>query len=118
MADAARSTTVVAREIIWKSPKKFANVLNYKYLLLTRMGEALFPYIRLKGVEAFLHGIGRPIRNSMVGSVQAITTRQLGLKKLGLVIDLDIQLDVAALSPAWNGNDFGVEPSFELVVLP
>ncbi len=85
LADAARSTTVVAREIIWKSPKKFANVLNYKYLLLTRMGEALFPYIRLKGVEAFLHGIGRPIRNSMVGSVQAITTRQLGLKKLGLV---------------------------------
>ena len=35
-----------------------------------------------------------------------------------LSIDLEIQLDVAALSPAWNGSDFGVEPSFELVVLP
>lgn len=77
--------TVVAREIIWKTPKKFANVLNYKYLLLTRMGEALFPYIRRKGVEAFLHGTGKPVRNSMIGSVQSLTTRQLGLKKLDLV---------------------------------
>lgn len=81
----AKSVTVVAREIIWKAPKKFANVLNYKFLLLTRMGEALFPYIRRKGTEAFLHGIGKPIRNSMVGSVQSLTTRQLGLKELDLV---------------------------------
>ncbi len=85
LADATASMTVVAREIIWKAPKKFAGVLNYKYLLLTRMGEALFPYIRLKGVEAFLHGAGKPVRNSMVGGVQALTTKQLGLKKLGLV---------------------------------
>lgn len=85
LAGAAASMTVVAREIIWKAPKKFAGVLNYKYLLLTRMGEALFPYIRLKGVEAFLHGAGKPVRNAMVGSVQAVTTAQLGLRKLGLV---------------------------------
>jgi hypothetical protein len=77
--------TVVAQEIIWKVPKKLAGVLNYKYLLLTRMGEALFPYIRLKGAEAFLHGAGKAVRNQMVGGVQALTTAQLGLKKLGLV---------------------------------
>ena len=85
LVDTAKSMTVVAREIIWKAPKKFAGLLNYKYLLLTRMGEALFPYIQRSGVEAFLHGAGKPVRNSMIGSVQALTARQLGLKKLGLL---------------------------------
>ncbi|MDR5655374.1 flavin-containing monooxygenase [Ruixingdingia sedimenti] len=83
LADAAGSMTVVARELIWKMPKKLGGVLNYKYLFLTRMGEGLFPYIQLKGVEKFLHGAGRPVRNSMLGSVQGLITRQLGLKKLG-----------------------------------
>jgi len=79
---AATSVTVVARELIWKMPKKLAGVLNYKYLFLTRMGEGLFPYITLKGFEKFLHGAGRPVRNSMLGSVQSVITRQLRLKKL------------------------------------
>jgi dimethylaniline monooxygenase (N-oxide forming) len=83
LADTAGSMTVVARDLIWKMPKKLGGVLNYKYLFLTRMGEALFPYIRLKGFEKFLHGAGRPVRNSMLGSVQALITRQLKLKKLG-----------------------------------
>jgi cation diffusion facilitator CzcD-associated flavoprotein CzcO len=83
LIDAAASMTVVARELIWKMPKKLAGVLNYKYLFLTRMGEGLFPYIQLKGVEKFLHGVGRPVRNSMLGSVQSVITRQLRLKKLG-----------------------------------
>lgn len=80
---AAASMTVVARELIWKMPKKLGGVLNYKYLFLTRMGEALFPYITLKGAEKFLHGAGKPVRNSMLGSVQGLITRQLKLKKLG-----------------------------------
>jgi cation diffusion facilitator CzcD-associated flavoprotein CzcO len=85
LAGVASSLTVIVRELIWKAPKKFAGVLNYKFLLLTRMGEALFPYIRLKGFEAFLHGPGKFVRNQLVGGVQALTTAQLGLKKLGLV---------------------------------
>lgn len=83
LVDVAASMTVVARELIWKMPKKLAGVLNYKYLFLTRMGEGLFPYIRLQGFEKFLHGAGRPVRNSMLGSVQSVITRQLRLKKLG-----------------------------------
>lgn len=83
LVDAAASMTVVARELIWKMPKKLGGVLNYKYLFLTRMGEALFPYIRLQGVEKFLHGAGRPVRNSMLGSVQAVITKQLKLKQRG-----------------------------------
>lgn len=82
LVDAAASMTVVARELIWKMPKKLAGVLNYKYLFLTRMGEGLFPYIHLKGFEKFLHGAGKPVRNSMLGSVQSVITKQLKLKKL------------------------------------
>jgi dimethylaniline monooxygenase (N-oxide forming) len=47
------------------------------------MGEGLFPYITLRGVEKFLHGAGKPVRNSMLGSVQSVITKQLKLKKLG-----------------------------------
>ncbi len=80
----AKSTTVLARTLIWKIPKKFMNVLNYKFLLLTRMGEALFKYIEPKGFEKFLHGAGLPIRNSMLGSVEAVVTKQLKLKQIDL----------------------------------
>lgn len=85
LVEAAASMTVVARELIWKMPKKLGGVLNYKYLFLTRMGEGLFPYITLKGVEKFLHGAGKPVRNSMLGSVQSVITRQLKLKQLGVL---------------------------------
>ena len=84
LAPVTAQLTVVARELIWKMPKKLANRLNYKYLFLTRMGEALFPYIELKGTEKFLHGLGRPVRNSMIGSVQGVIARQLKLKKRGV----------------------------------
>jgi len=85
LSDVAASTTVVARELIWKMPKKLGNVLNYKYLLLTRMGEGLFRYIRPKGFERFLHGPGRPVRNSVLASVQSVVTRQLRLRELDLL---------------------------------
>ncbi len=85
IANNTKSTNVIARELIWKAPKKLGGVLNYKFLLLNRLGEGLFKYIQLRGVEKFLHGIGRPIRNSMIGSVQSLVIAQLGLKKLGLV---------------------------------
>lgn len=75
-ADTAQSLHVVAREIIWKAPKKFAGVLNYKCLLLTRLGEGLFKYRKTKGFEAFLHGPGKALRNSMIGS--ALLDRQRG----------------------------------------
>lgn len=80
----AKSVTISARHLIWKVPKKLKNVLNYKMLLLTRMGEALFPYIELKGAEAFLHGKGRKISGGMLGSVQGVIEKQFKLEKLGL----------------------------------
>ncbi|MEO5876837.1 MAG: NAD(P)/FAD-dependent oxidoreductase [Streptosporangiaceae bacterium] len=81
----AASTTVVARGLLWKMPRKIKGVLNYKYLLLTRMGEGLFRYIKPVGVEKFLHGRGDGVRRGMLGSVAAVTTKQLKLPGLGLV---------------------------------
>ncbi len=80
----AKKTTVIARHLIWKVPKRLNNVLNYKMLLLTRMGEALFPYIELKGAEAFLHGKGKKVSAGMLGSVQGVIEKQFKLEKLGL----------------------------------
>jgi hypothetical protein len=78
---------VVARELLWKMPRRIGGRLNYKYLLLTRLGEGLFRYITPNRVERFLHGPGAPIRNGMLGSLQRQIVRQLGLARLGLVPD-------------------------------
>ncbi|WP_338750830.1 flavin-containing monooxygenase [Janibacter alittae] len=85
ISEAAESTTVVARALLWKMPRRLGGVLNYKYLMLTRMGEALFRYQSLHGFEKFLHGPGDAVRRRMLGSVQSVATRQLNLKELGLV---------------------------------
>ena len=77
-------TTVLARHLIWKIPKRIGNAVNFKHLFLTRMGEALFPYIELRGVERFLHGPGRFLRNGMLALVQGIISRQLRLGRIGL----------------------------------
>lgn len=81
----AASSTVVVRNLIWKVPRMLFNVLNYKYLLLTRLGEGLFKYIEVRGFEKFLHGVGKPIRNSMLSQLQWVVTKQCKLKELDLV---------------------------------
>ncbi|QIZ37326.1 NAD(P)/FAD-dependent oxidoreductase [Saccharopolyspora sp. ASAGF58] len=87
ISNVAASTAVIARELLWKIPRKFGNVLNYKYLLLTRLGEGLFRYITPTGFEKFLHGPGRPVRNAMLSGIQALITRQLMLRRTKLVPD-------------------------------
>ena len=81
----AASTDVVARQLLWKVPRKINNVVNFKMLLLTRMGESLFRYIRLRGVERFLHGPGNGLRRSMLNSIGSVSVRQFGLARKGLV---------------------------------
>ncbi|SDK37185.1 Predicted flavoprotein CzcO associated with the cation diffusion facilitator CzcD [Nocardioides sp. YR527] len=85
IAKEAASTTVVARQLLWKMPRKIKGVLNYKVLLLTRMGEGLFPYQSIRGAEKVLHAGGSKMAGSMVGSVESVTSSQLKLKKLGLL---------------------------------
>ncbi|MEO7127092.1 MAG: NAD(P)-binding domain-containing protein, partial [Nakamurella sp.] len=85
VAKVAKSTTVVARSLIWKMPRKIGGLVNYKFLMLTRLGEALFPYQTRKGFEKVLHAGGSKMANGMLGSIEKVTTRQLRLKKNGLV---------------------------------
>ncbi|MCC6829188.1 MAG: NAD(P)/FAD-dependent oxidoreductase [Novosphingobium sp.] len=84
-------TTLLARHLIWKIPKRIGNVLNFKHLFLTRLGEGLFPYLELRGFERFLHGSGRFLRNAMLDTVQGVISRQLGLGRIGLEPDRPLE---------------------------
>lgn len=84
IAEISTKTTMVVRHLIWKIPKRLGNVLNFKHLFLNRMGEGLFPWMVLKGFEAFLHGHGSFLRSAMLTSVQTVIGRQLKLKEIGL----------------------------------
>ncbi|GAA2796032.1 flavin-containing monooxygenase [Crossiella cryophila] len=81
----AASTDVIARQLLWKVPRKIAGVVNFKMLLLTRMGEALFRYRWLRGFEKFLHGPGNRLRRALLNSLGTVSVRQFGLKRHDLV---------------------------------
>ncbi len=85
VSEVAASTDVIARHLLWKVPRRIGGVVNFKLLLLTRMGEALFRYLRPRGVEKFLHGPGNGVRAQMINSVGSASVRQFGLKRLRLV---------------------------------
>ncbi|HTU07041.1 MAG TPA: NAD(P)/FAD-dependent oxidoreductase [Trebonia sp.] len=85
VSQVAASTDVVARHLLWKVPRRIGGFLNFKMLLLTRMGEALFRYLRPRGVEKFLHGPGNGVRGRMINSIGTASVRQFGLKRLALV---------------------------------
>jgi len=82
---AAESTDMIARHLLWKVPRRIGGFLNFKLLLLTRMGEALFKYLRPRGVEKFLHGPANSVRGRMINSIGSASVRQFGLKRLSLV---------------------------------
>ena len=83
---------------------RLGDVLNYKYLLLTRLGEALFPYLDPDGVQRLLHG-PVPVADAMVGSVQSVITRQLKLDDLGLRPHGPLQ-DIARSTISLATDDF------------
>jgi dimethylaniline monooxygenase (N-oxide forming) len=87
VSDVAASTTVVARHLQWKMPARMAGVLSYKYLLLTRFGEGLFPYPEPRGVARWLHAGPYPLAPRMLAVVQSVVTRQDRLRELDLVPD-------------------------------
>jgi glycine/D-amino acid oxidase-like deaminating enzyme len=85
LSQVAASTDVIARHLLWKVPRKIGGFLNFKLLLLTRMGEALFRYLRPRGLEKFLHGPAKGVRRNMINSIGTVSVRQFGLARLGLV---------------------------------
>jgi cation diffusion facilitator CzcD-associated flavoprotein CzcO len=85
LSNVAASTDVIARHLLWKVPRKIGGRVNFKMLLLTRMGEGLFKYLRPRGVEKFLHGPGKGMRRNMINSIGTASVRQFGLRQLNLV---------------------------------
>jgi hypothetical protein len=85
ISQVAASTDVVARHLLWKVPRRVGGFLNFKMLLLTRMGEALFKYLRPRGVEKFLHGPANGMRGRMINSIGSASVRQFGLRRLELL---------------------------------
>jgi cation diffusion facilitator CzcD-associated flavoprotein CzcO len=85
ISEVAASTDVIARQLVWKIPKKLGGIVGYKRLLLTRLGEALSRYIRLRRVDRFIHGPGDGVRHRLLSWVGSDYTRQFKLEKLGLV---------------------------------
>ena len=76
---------MIARQLLWKVPRKINNVVNFKMLLLTRLGESLFRYRYLRGFEKFLHGAGNEVRRGMLNSIGDVSVKQFKLEQLGLV---------------------------------
>lgn len=85
MTGTAKSTTVVARHLLWKMPKKLLNRVNFKFIMLPRLGEALFEYSHPTRAEKFLHGPGKPVRNGLLRTIQDVAVKQLKLEKMSLV---------------------------------
>ena len=85
ISQVAASTNVIARHLLWKVPRRIGGFVNFKMLLLTRMGEALFKYLRPRGAEKFLHGPANGMRGQMINSIGSASVRQFGLRRLGLV---------------------------------
>jgi cation diffusion facilitator CzcD-associated flavoprotein CzcO len=85
VSQVAAGTHVIARQLLWKVPRRIGGVVNFKYLLLTRLGEGLFRYARLRGMEKFLHGPGNGLRRRMLNSLGTASIRQYKLKQLDLV---------------------------------
>jgi cation diffusion facilitator CzcD-associated flavoprotein CzcO len=110
VSDAAATTDVIARQLLWKVPRKINGVVNFKMLLLTRLGEALFRYRYLRGFEKFLHGPGNKIRRGMLNSIGSVSVRQFHLKELGLVPNGQMEDIVkGAIGLATEGFFEGVE---------
>ena len=87
IAKEARETHLVFREAKWKVPKRILGI-NYKYLLLTRFGEALTKFRYRSRLEDLIHFLRLP--QLILGQMQGVFTRQQGLKAANLVPSMPI----------------------------
>ncbi|GGK94703.1 flavin-containing monooxygenase [Nocardia jinanensis] len=81
----AAETTVVARRLLWKMPRRLATGLDAERVLLTRTGAAHFRHPEPGRFERFLHGPGRSFRESNLDLVEALVAQRSGAAELGLV---------------------------------
>jgi dimethylaniline monooxygenase (N-oxide forming) len=81
----SRSTTVVARELRWKIPKRIGTRLTFRHLLLTRLGEHLLATPRRSLLARLLAAGTRIPRTAVTRRLTRVVSRQLDLETLGLL---------------------------------
>jgi cation diffusion facilitator CzcD-associated flavoprotein CzcO len=81
----ARSTTVVARTLRWKIPKRIAGGLTFRHLLLTRLGEHLMATPRTSFGSHVVAVLGLPARRSALWVLRRSIARRTGLRAVGMV---------------------------------
>lgn len=87
IAAETRETYLIYRQAKWKVPKRILGI-NYKYLLLTRYGEALTKLRYRSGIENAIHLLRIP--RLMLGLMQKIFRWQQKLDKAGMLPETDI----------------------------
>lgn len=80
LAEAAATTTVVARSLVWKVSRK-----NLNHLLLTRFGQSLFEYHTTTGWDRFVATSGRRAKGAVIDALAARYQSRYALKELDLV---------------------------------
>ena len=81
----ARSTTVVARTIRWKIPKRISRGLTFRQLLLTRLGEQLMTPSRGSLLERVGALLGVPVRRTVGWLLRSRIAHRYGLREQGLL---------------------------------
>jgi cation diffusion facilitator CzcD-associated flavoprotein CzcO len=83
----ASATTVVARTIRWKVPKRIGGGLTFRHLLLTRLGEHLMTAARTSLAMHVLAVVGLPARRAALSLLRRQIARRTGLRALGMMPD-------------------------------
>lgn len=81
----AAETTMVARRLLWKMPRRLAVGVDAERVLLTRTGAAHFGHPEPGRIERLLHGPARSFRESNLDLIEALVAQRSGAAELGLV---------------------------------
>ncbi|WP_180357590.1 NAD(P)/FAD-dependent oxidoreductase [Streptomyces sp. NP160] len=84
-AATAASTTVLARALRWKVPRRLAGGLTFRHLLLTRAGEHLLAPRRDTRTRRALALAGAPVRRTLTRLLGEHVAHRCGLRELGLL---------------------------------
>ena len=87
IAECAQKTYIIFREPKWKVPKKILGI-NYKYIILSRFGEALTKLKYRNFVESIIHTLKIP--SAALGFMQKVFAKQQSLKTANLIPDVSI----------------------------
>ncbi|OGU34327.1 MAG: hypothetical protein A2068_14150 [Ignavibacteria bacterium GWB2_35_6b] len=87
IAECAQKTYIIFREPKWKVPKKILGI-NYKYIILSRFGEALTKLKYRNFVENIIHTLKIP--SAALGFMQKVFAKQQSLKTANLIPDVSI----------------------------